>query len=452
MAITYGKIQAYGSLAIAADTDNSGDEYITLTVGKGLSGGTADGLTIYQNHLTWLNYPVSTYTDVWIDASGLDQNTYYPVLCWVPQMGLHRFRLSVQLNGGGNPSWSTHNAGFTCNIDVMLNYAGWGTTSHLRYIKLQDDYNFATVKPAYFAGQGYTSSNVCFMVRGGGIYRFITDHPTTFSLKTSSTTVNNETFSPTTSTSVWYSGQYADIATNILGSANYASSAGNADTLDGYHYNSFAWASHSHDYLPRSGGSMNGALTFANNTWNLLGDDVWFGDANAAGAFCIKGANGTTNLKFYQYDGSGVGTISFDAANNFNVSHYIIGTISSATNADSVDGVHASSMFLANGWWSSDNTAYNADSVGIGMTFAYSGVHNVPENWGTLCTFGYGSGRDYNLQLHGTGTNRLYYRNRSSDFGQGGWQRVQVIAGYGTSRPQDAGITAANYGDVYYQY
>lgn len=230
MAITYGKIQTYGSLAIAADTDNSGNEYITLTAGKGL-GGTADGLTIYQNHLTWLNYPLSTFTDVWIDASGLDQNTYYPVLCWVPQMGLHRFRLSVQLNGGGKPGWSTHNGGFTCNIDVMLNYAGWGTTSHLRYIKLQDDYNFATVKPAYFAGQGYTSSNVCFMVRGGGRYRFITDHPTTFSLKTSSTTVNNETFSPTTSTSVWYSGQYADIAANILGDASYATTAGCAARL-----------------------------------------------------------------------------------------------------------------------------------------------------------------------------------------------------------------------------
>lgn len=235
MAITYGKIQTYSSLAIAADTDNSGDEYITLTAGKGL-GGTADGLTIYQNHLTWLNYPVSTYTDVWIDASGLDQNTYYPVLCWVPQQGLHRFRISVQLNGGSKPSWSTHDSGFTCNIDVMLNYAGWGTTSHLRYIKLQDDYNFATVKPAYFAGQGYTSSHVCFMVRGGGKYHFITDHAATFSLKTSSTTINNETFSPTTSTSVWYSGQYTDIATNILGSANYATSAGNADTVDGHHF------------------------------------------------------------------------------------------------------------------------------------------------------------------------------------------------------------------------
>lgn len=43
-------------------------------------------------------------------------------------------------------------------------------------------------------------------------------------------------------------------------SVNYASSAGNADTLDGYHYSSFAWASHSHSYLPLGGGTMSGAV------------------------------------------------------------------------------------------------------------------------------------------------------------------------------------------------
>ena len=44
-------------------------------------------------------------------------------------------------------------------------------------------------------------------------------------------------------------------------SVSYASSAGNADTLDGYHYSSFAWASHSHSYLPLSGGRLTGGVT-----------------------------------------------------------------------------------------------------------------------------------------------------------------------------------------------
>lgn len=51
-------------------------------------------------------------------------------------------------------------------------------------------------------------------------------------------------------------------------------------------------------YLKRSGGTMGGALNLANNTLNLAGDDCYFGDQDIAGGFCLKGANGTTNLTF----------------------------------------------------------------------------------------------------------------------------------------------------------
>ena len=44
-------------------------------------------------------------------------------------------------------------------------------------------------------------------------------------------------------------------------SVNYASSAGNADTLDGNHASAFAAASHSHSYLPLSGGTISGYLS-----------------------------------------------------------------------------------------------------------------------------------------------------------------------------------------------
>jgi len=41
----------------------------------------------------------------------------------------------------------------------------------------------------------------------------------------------------------------------------YASSAGNADTLDGYHAASFALDGHTHSYLPLNGGTLTGVLT-----------------------------------------------------------------------------------------------------------------------------------------------------------------------------------------------
>lgn len=55
-------------------------------------------------------------------------------------------------------------------------------------------------------------------------------------------------------------------------------------------------------YLKRSGGTMTGALAFANNTWNSVGDDVQMGDHNLGGTLCIQGKNGDTGLAFYNYN------------------------------------------------------------------------------------------------------------------------------------------------------
>jgi len=40
--------------------------------------------------------------------------------------------------------------------------------------------------------------------------------------------------------------------------------------------------------LAKSGGTMTGALNFANNIWNQVGDDVFIGDKNQSGCLCIK--------------------------------------------------------------------------------------------------------------------------------------------------------------------
>ena len=52
---------------------------------------------------------------------------------------------------------------------------------------------------------------------------------------------------------------------------------------------------------------MTGAITFANNTWNTIGDDVMIGDRNAAGKLGILGTNGDTGIRFFLYSDSTVG-------------------------------------------------------------------------------------------------------------------------------------------------
>ncbi len=70
-------------------------------------------------------------------------------------------------------------------------------------------------------------------------------------------------------------------------------------------------SSHTHAYLPLAGGTMSGALNFANNTWNVVGDDVAIGDMNIGGKLGIMGKNGNTGIKLVQ---NGASTTSGSSA------------------------------------------------------------------------------------------------------------------------------------------
>lgn len=67
-------------------------------------------------------------------------------------------------------------------------------------------------------------------------------------------------------------------------------------------------------YLKKSGGTMTGALNFANNTYNKFGDDVEVGDRNTSGKLYIHGLNGATGIIFAPYSGSTSQTLSIDGA------------------------------------------------------------------------------------------------------------------------------------------
>lgn len=46
------------------------------------------------------------------------------------------------------------------------------------------------------------------------------------------------------------------------------------------------------------------AVNLANNTWNAVGDDSYFGDSNIAGAFCIKGINASSKIALFDRNSS----------------------------------------------------------------------------------------------------------------------------------------------------
>lgn len=160
--------------------------------------------TITANLNGTANFASKTQFDDYtqISATSLNQNTWYPVVSmnYIPYTGLHHIKCNIQLNSGTKPSWSTHSAGFTVNLDMLVTASGWGTTS-ARSIVLDNSYGFVTSGSSSPAGysQMNNSSKAVFWVRGGGSYRIHSDWDANWQLQTSTYTDSSQSVSPTTS-------------------------------------------------------------------------------------------------------------------------------------------------------------------------------------------------------------------------------------------------------------
>lgn len=118
-----------------------------------------------------------------IDASGLDENTWYPVVMPLGNRYTVRIEVIVGLDSITKPSWSTHNNGFSVRKIWEVNGDGWGTSPVNRQIFVSD-YKFADIDPVRGVGQLTNFSNEYVFVRGGGKYHFYTSHNTIPVLKT----------------------------------------------------------------------------------------------------------------------------------------------------------------------------------------------------------------------------------------------------------------------------
>ena len=127
-------------------------------------------------------------------------------------------------------------------------------------------------------------------------------------------------------------------------------------------------------YLKRSGGTMGGALNLANGTLNLAGDDCYFGDQNIVGGFCLKGANGATNLTFIDKDNAAQkASLSYtggDLISSANIRGNIIGTATNANNLVISGGTSAHIKY--GGGDVDENTAISQNKVNLLIGSWYS--------------------------------------------------------------------------------
>lgn len=136
-----------------------------------------------------------------IDASKLDQNTYYPVT--IKLNGIARSKITVRVNLSdtqpGNPVWGTYNENrFSCQAVWYNNGNSWGSNYDKRVVE-EYQHRYADGRPIGTVGQMTNSSNEYIYVRGGGVYRFFATNAGTPVLHTEAYTVNEQTIDLKTS-------------------------------------------------------------------------------------------------------------------------------------------------------------------------------------------------------------------------------------------------------------
>lgn len=188
-------------------TNGNGTKYLSDNgTYKEVQGGSADIESLKQ----YVNDSISSARSVGymmqlteIDASGLDENTWYPVTIAAGARMCMRAEVLVALDSGTKPSWSTHERGFSTRKIWEFAPSTWGINAVSDIKVYLSDFahtNLDPVRGLDFLGHFDT----CFVfVRGGGKYHFYTSHGAQVILHTSMykpSEASEQSVSPTTTT------------------------------------------------------------------------------------------------------------------------------------------------------------------------------------------------------------------------------------------------------------
>lgn len=188
-------------------TNGNGTKYLSDNgTYKEVQGGSADIESLKQ----YVNDSISSARSVGymmqlteIDASGLDENTWYPVTISAGERMNIRVEVLVSLDSGTKPSWSTHKRGFSTRKIWEFASNAWGVNRDSNFTIYLSDFIHADIDPVRGLGN-LSHFDTCFVfVRGGGKYHFYTSHGAQVILHTSTykpSEASEQSVSPTTTT------------------------------------------------------------------------------------------------------------------------------------------------------------------------------------------------------------------------------------------------------------
>lgn len=140
------------------------------------------------------------YKEYTIDATGLNENTYYPVCTAITINKTAEISVSWTLNSVAKPSWGTHGGGsYSVKVRWTANGSGWGTIAVTREI-LEASQGWNNGNVIGDIGQLTNASVEYIYVRGGGKYVFrVKNANGTPVLRPTGYTAEGQTVSPKTS-------------------------------------------------------------------------------------------------------------------------------------------------------------------------------------------------------------------------------------------------------------
>lgn len=159
-----------------------------------------------------------------IDASGLDENTWYPVTIAAGERMNIRVEVLTSLDSGTKPSWSTHERGFSTRKIWEFAPNAWGVNLDSETTIYLSDFIHADIDPVRGLGN-LSHFDTCYVfVRGGGKYHFYASHEAKVILHTDTYAPGDQSVSPTTETP-------AEIVANIA-TKKYADNIGYGKVID----------------------------------------------------------------------------------------------------------------------------------------------------------------------------------------------------------------------------
>lgn len=188
-------------------TNGNGTKYLSDNgTYKEVQGGSADIESLKQ----YVNDSISSARSVGymmqrteIDASGLDENTWYPVTIAAGERMNIRVEVLVSLDSGTKPSWSTHERGFSTRKIWEFAPSVWGVNRDSNITIYLSDFVHADIDPVRGLGN-LSQFDTCYVfVRGGGKYHFYASHNAYVILRTDTykpSEASDQSVSPTTTT------------------------------------------------------------------------------------------------------------------------------------------------------------------------------------------------------------------------------------------------------------